>query len=49
MAEHDQACASKQQGYLDPFTGLFVMTANFHIDRGYCCSRGCRHCPFTKD
>ena len=49
MAEHEQACARNQQGYLDPFTGLFVMTADFHIDRGYCCTRGCRHCPFTQD
>ncbi len=49
LAAHEQACDNKQQGYLDPYTGLFVMTADFHINRGYCCTRGCRHCPFTQE
>lgn len=26
--------------------GLMVMTARYHIKRGYCCGSGCRHCPF---
>ena len=26
--------------------GLFVMTEKFHIERGYCCQSGCRHCPY---
>jgi hypothetical protein len=25
------------------------MTAEFHINRGHCCERGCRHCPFTNE
>lgn len=49
QATHEVACANKEQGYLDPYTRLFVMTAQFHINRGYCCERGCRHCPFMPD
>jgi len=26
--------------------GLFVFTARFLRDRGYCCESGCRHCPY---
>lgn len=26
--------------------GLKVFTEEFHIERGYCCGSGCRHCPF---
>ena len=26
--------------------GLMVMTARFHLERGYCCGNGCRHCPY---
>jgi hypothetical protein len=26
--------------------GLMVLTAHYHRRRGYCCERGCRHCPF---
>lgn len=46
MSAHESACARQQAGYLDPFTGLFVMTADNHMQRGFCCGRGCRHCPF---
>jgi hypothetical protein len=27
--------------------GLMVLTEKFHRDRGYCCGRGCLHCPFN--
>ncbi|MCA1589300.1 MAG: DUF5522 domain-containing protein [Acidobacteria bacterium] len=27
--------------------GLMVLTAAFLRDRGFCCGRGCRHCPYT--
>ena len=29
---------------------LMVLTARYHLRRGYCCEQGCRHCPygFTK-
>lgn len=26
--------------------GLMVLTGKYHLDRGYCCGNGCRHCPF---
>jgi hypothetical protein len=26
--------------------GKVVFTEQYHIDRGYCCSNGCRHCPY---
>jgi Family of unknown function (DUF5522) len=46
MAAHRQAVAAGEPGYTDPTTGLFVMTARFLWERGYCCDQGCRHCPF---
>jgi len=27
--------------------GRVVFTAHFLRKRGYCCSNGCRHCPYT--
>ena len=47
MTAHNAAMARGQSGYLDPFTGLFVMTAGFHVQRGRCCHNGCRHCPYV--
>jgi hypothetical protein len=26
--------------------GNFVLTAKYHLQRGYCCGHGCKHCPF---
>lgn len=26
--------------------GLIVLTAQYHLEKGYCCGNGCRHCPF---
>lgn len=26
--------------------GLIVLTEKFHLERGYCCGNGCKHCPF---
>jgi hypothetical protein len=46
MAAHDAAVAAGDAGYLDPDTGLFVLTAAFLAARGTCCGRGCRHCPY---
>ena len=31
-----------------PEIGLFVLTAKFLADRGACCERGCRHCPYIQ-
>jgi hypothetical protein len=46
LSPHDEAIARGEPGYLDPDTGLFVMTAAHHQKRGYCCNSNCRHCPF---
>lgn len=48
MRAHERAMAGGESGYLDPFTGLFVMTAGFHLKRGRCCHNGCRHCPYVE-
>lgn len=26
--------------------GKVVFTPEYHIERGYCCGNGCRHCPY---
>jgi Family of unknown function (DUF5522) len=26
--------------------GLYVFTAEYLLNRGYCCGNGCLHCPF---
>jgi len=26
--------------------GYVVLTEKYHLDRGYCCGNGCKHCPF---
>jgi hypothetical protein len=49
LAAHADALEAGEAGYLDPGTGLFVLTAAFLADRGYCCERGCRHCPYVTD
>ena len=47
LAAHAAALAVGQPGYLDPGTGLLVLTAGFLAGRGTCCTRGCRHCPYV--
>lgn len=46
LSAHAAALTEAKPGYLDPETGLFVLTAGFLADRGTCCGRGCRHCPY---
>jgi len=26
--------------------GKLVFTEQYHLERGYCCGKGCRHCPY---
>ncbi|MBN8664806.1 MAG: hypothetical protein J0L83_09540 [Chitinophagales bacterium] len=26
--------------------GYMVFTEKYHLEKGYCCGHGCRHCPF---
>lgn len=49
LAEHQRAVADGEQMYRDPDTGLFVLTAQYHLDRGRCCGSGCRHCPYIEE
>jgi len=49
LAAHAAALAADDAGYLDPASGLFVLTAGFLAARGTCCGRGCRHCPYVTD
>lgn len=48
LREHRAACERGDAGYLDPDTGLFVMTSVHLIERGECCGNGCRHCPYSE-
>jgi hypothetical protein len=45
MARHDDAVARGDDGYLDPESGLFVLTAAYLATRP-CCGNRCRHCPW---
>jgi hypothetical protein len=43
---HDAAAARGDNSYIDPTTGMLVMTAHYLEGRGFCCGAGCRHCPY---
>lgn len=43
---HKRACKAKQNHYIDPTTGYKVLTEFYLLKRGFCCSSGCRHCPY---
>ena len=47
-AAHRAALARGEATYIDPESGLFVMTARMLADRGYCCGNRCRHCPYER-
>ena len=49
LRAHAAAMAASEAGYIDPDSGLFVLTAKFLAERGTCCERGCRHCPYVID
>jgi len=46
LRRHAAAIQAGQAGYTDPVSGLFVLTAAFLTERGFCCDNGCRHCPY---
>jgi hypothetical protein len=48
LAAHAAARSRGDPGYLDPATGLFVLTSSFLLERGACCHSGCRHCPYLR-
>lgn len=47
LARHERALAAGLSTYLDPQTQFVVLTADYLAERGYCCSVGCRHCPWA--
>lgn len=48
VARHAVALEGGEAGYIDPDSGLFVLTAGFLAGRGTCCDKGCRHCPYVQ-
>lgn len=48
LDSHHRALLRGDPGYLDPATGLFVLTARTLWERRSCCGQGCRHCPYAK-
>lgn len=48
LAAHAAALAAGDQGYLDPETGRYVLTAARLVVNGECCDSGCRHCPWLR-
>ncbi|MEX2620784.1 MAG: DUF5522 domain-containing protein [Egibacteraceae bacterium] len=48
LAGHAAALAAGDAGYVDPASGLLVLTAGFLAERGWCCEQGCRHCPYVQ-
>lgn len=46
VAAHRQAVAAGQSLYRDPTTGLWCFTSAALLERGWCCERQCRHCPY---
>jgi hypothetical protein len=27
--------------------GYFVFTEKYHLEKGFCCGNGCKHCPYN--
>lgn len=44
--DHEDAQKAGKDFYIDSKTGLTVFTQNYHLEKGYCCESGCRHCPY---
>jgi hypothetical protein len=47
LRAHAAALDAGEPGYIDPFSGLFVLTAAELAAAGTCCDNGCRHCPYV--
>ncbi len=47
LERHAEALDQGAAGYVDPVSGLFVLSAAYLAERGTCCSNRCRHCPFV--
>jgi hypothetical protein len=44
--ESDKEKGGKSEELYYMENGLIVFTEAYHLKRGYCCKRGCRHCPY---
>ena len=44
---HRAALEDRADTYVDPVSGLVVLTAAYLARRGACCDSGCRHCPYV--
>ena len=49
LRRHRDACHRKEAGYIDPASGLFVLTSFYLREQGECCGSGCRHCPWSRE
>jgi hypothetical protein len=36
----------KGEDYYFTEEGFVVFTEKYHLQKGYCCGNGCRHCPY---
>lgn len=48
-ALHQAACQRREAGYIDPQSGLFVLTSHYLREQLECCGSGCRHCPYSEN
>jgi Family of unknown function (DUF5522) len=48
ITAHAEALLAGSDTYVDPRSGLTVLTAGYLARRGYCCDSGCRHCPYLQ-
>jgi Family of unknown function (DUF5522) len=37
----------KGQDYYYNEQGYVVLTEKYHLQKGFCCGNGCRHCPYN--
>ena len=47
LRAHEEALRVGSDTYVDPSSGLMVLTAGYLAPRGSCCDAGCRHCPYA--
>ena len=47
LRAHGEALRAGADTYVDPGSGLVVLTAGYLARRGSCCGSGCRHCPYV--
>ena len=48
LAAHAEALRVGADTYVDPGSGLTVLTAGYLAGRGHCCGSDCRHCPYLQ-